>query len=473
MRARINRRLFLQAVAGAAGVSALGTHGQSVAESKAPLRVAVIGCGVRGVSAHIPAACEERLVAIVDPDRAQLEKALKKARGVSPEADAAKIRTYSDYRRMFDELGKELDAVIVATPNHQHALPALLAMRRGIHVYVEKPMTLTIGESRQLAMEARRHGVVTQMGQQGHSGEGCRRLCEYVWGGAIGQVREVYCWSDRANGSVAGRPPAKPVPDGLDWEQWLGPAPYRDYHEGLHPHDWHAWFDFGNGSLGNMGCHILDPAYWALKLGHPKAIELEEVSGGNAECFPVGTRIRWEFPAREGMSPVKLYWYDGLAAGQPFTGETVNPKSDCVARPYHNRPPLLVELEKKYDRNLGGNGALYVGDKGMMTTDAYGDGVRIVPEEAHRAFPKPAEILPRVKGTHQRDFFRACRGGSPACANFDYSAPLNEIALLGCLAIRAGKGRRVEWDGAAMRCANVPELNRFLKCDARPGWSLA
>jgi len=466
-----SRRKFVQSVAGAATLSALGLKAQGAAASVEPLRVAVLGCGIRGVSAHIAAACEERLVAIVDPDRAAIDSALKKVRNVDPQVDLSKIKNYSDYRRMFDEMGKELDAVIIATPNHQHALPALLAIRRGIHVYVEKPMTLTIAESRQLVAEARQYGVVTQMGQQGHIGEGCRRLCEYIWAGAIGQVRDVYCWSNRANGSVTGRPPSEPVPQGLNWEQWIGPAPYRDYHAGLHPHDWHDWFDFGNGSLGNMGCHILDPAYWALKLGHPSAIELEDIFGGNAECYPVSTRIRWEFPARDGMEPVNLHWYDGLASGQPYNDKTVNFKSDCVNQAYQNRPPLVAQIEKQYDRNLGSNGTLYVGDKGMMITDAYGDGVRIVPEEAHRAFKKPAATLPRVKGTHQRDFFRACRGGEPACANFDYSGPLNELVLLGCLAIRAGKGKRIEWDGAAMDCANLPELNKFLKIESRSGWS--
>jgi hypothetical protein len=469
----LNRRGFLKSTAGAVGVSALGLHAQrSDAALDKPLRVAVLGCGIRGLSAHIDAACDERLVAIVDPDRNAIEKAFLKIKEVAPNYDLAKVKAYGDYRRMFDELGSELDAVIIATPNHQHTLPALMAIRRGIHVYLEKPMTLTIAESRQLVTEARKHGVVTQMGQQGHSGEGCRRLCEFVWAGAIGEVHDVYCWSNRANGRVAGCPTTAAVPAGLDWDQWIGPAPYRDYHEGLHPHDWHGWFDFGNGSLGNMGCHILDPAYWALKLGHPDAIMLEESFGGNAECFPVSTRIRWDFPARAGMKPVRLHWYDGLAPDQPFNNKTVNPKNDCVAMAAQNRPALVRDLEKKYDRNFGGNGTLYVGEKGMMITDAYGDGVRIVPEEAHRAFTKPPETLPRVKGTHQRDFFRACRGGPPPSAHFDYSGQLNELVLLGCLAVRAGKGRRIEWDGEALSCTNLPELNRFLKRDNRKGWTL-
>jgi hypothetical protein len=218
-----------------------------------------------------------------------------------------------------------------------------------------------------------------------------------------------------------------------------------------------------------MGNHIIDPARWALKLGAPASVELEEVSGGSDERWPVSTRIRWDFPAREGMDPVKLYWYDGLAKGQPYDKKTVG-NIDCVAREAQNRPPLVLELEKKYNRDFGADGSLFVGDKGMMMIGPFGDGCRMVPEEAHRAFPKPAATLPRVKGTHQSDFFRACRGGAPACANFEYSAALAEIVLLGDLAMLAGAGKRIEWDGAC--CSNLPEINRFLKTTYREGWRI-
>ncbi len=468
----MRRRDFIKTVSvGIGGLSALCVRGQSGAPAKKPLRVALIGCGGRGTTL-LPEVCKERIVALVDPDRRQIAKALEIIRMAVPEADTGSIRTFSDYRKLFDEMGKELEAVVVATPNHQHALPTLLAIRRGIHVYVEKPMAHTIAEVRQLREEAKRHGVVTQVGNHGHSSEGCRRLCEYIWAGAIGQVREIVCWSDRANGLPGGgRPASLPVPDGLDWEQWVGPAAFRDYHEGLHRHSWHRWRDFGNGSLGNMGSHIIDPIYWALKLRSPTSVEVEEMCGGGSEYYPVGTRIRWDFPAREGMDPVKLTWYDGLAKGQPYDKKTVG-AIDCVARDAQNRPPLVVELEKKYDRDFGADGSLFIGDKGIMMIGPFGDGCRMVPEEAHRAFPKPPATLPRIKGTHQDDFFRACRGGAPACANFDYSAPLAEIILLGDIAIHAGVGRRVEWDGGGMRCTNLPELNRFLQTTYREGFRI-
>jgi len=284
------------------------------------------------------------------------------------------------------------------------------------------------------------------MGNQGQSSEGSRLLCEYVAAGAIGQVHTVHCWTDRANGFPSGiaRPPVSPVPEGLDWKAWLGPAPYRDYHDGLHPHDWHSWRDFGNGSIGNMGCHIINHAYWALKLAHPAAVELEEANGGSDDYWPVGSRIRWEFLARGGLAPLTLYWHDGLAKGKPFNKQTVDGTYKHVARDAWNLPPIRAELEQKYDRELPEEGSLLIGDKGIMVLGRHADGCRMLPEAAHRAFPRPARTLPRVKGTHQADFFRACRGGAPASSNFDHAGPLTELVLLGNLAVRAGEGRRIQ-----------------------------
>ncbi len=368
-----SRRTFLQtAVVGAGALAASRTFGApALLSTRAPgaqLRTAVIGCGGRGVSAHVPAAAGERLVALVDADDNGLAKGLKKA---SPRTG---LRTFSDYRRMFDALGKELDAVFIATPNHHHALPALLAMERGIHVYVEKPLAYTIAEARQLAAAALRYKVTTQMGNQGHSGESYRRLCEYLWAGAIGNVTEVHHWSNRSNGGVGPRPAPAPVPKGLHWDEWIGPAPYREYHPDsiktehgktkvnpLHPHEWHGWHDFGNGSLGNMACHVMDGAFWALKIEHPTSIEVEELAGGSSERYPTGTRIRWDVPARGALPPVKLYWWDGKRKGMQHAGVDKEDTEDSVAREARNRPPLVDELEKKYARDFGGNGTLYVG----------------------------------------------------------------------------------------------------------------
>ncbi|MDD4101569.1 MAG: Gfo/Idh/MocA family oxidoreductase [Kiritimatiellae bacterium] len=470
----VNRRNFIKAAtAGAGGLATRSVFGQGDTGGGKPLRVALIGCGLQGIGVHIPALCKERLVALVDPDTRQIAKALQRVRQMSPATDTAAIRTFGDYRKFFDEMGKELDAVFIATPNHQHALPALLAIRLGIHVYVEKPLAHTIAEARQITAEARKAGVVTQMGNQGQSSEGSRLVCEYVEAGAIGQVREVHCWTDRSNGFPADyvRPPARPVPDGLDWDAWIGPALFRDYHDGLHLHDWHSWCDFGNGTIGNMGCHIINHAYWALKLGKPVAVELEEVNGGSGEYWPAGTRIRWDFPARGKLEPVSLRWHAGLAKGKPYNEKTVPGVYKHVIPEAWNLPAVRTEIEKKYDRELNAEGSLLIGDQGIMTMGRHGDGCRMIPEEAHRAFPKPAKTLPRVKGSHQEDFFRACRGGAPACSNFDHAGPLTELVLLGNLAMCAGEGRRVEWDTDAMRCTNLPELNGRVKTACREGWT--
>ncbi len=432
---------------------------------KAKLRLAVIGCGGRGQVAHMRVAARENLVAIVDADDKNIARSLKKA-AEEPGVDTTKIKAYSDYRAFFDEMGKEVDAVIIATPNHHHALPTMLAMQRGIAVYVEKPMAHDIHEARAMRAYANEHKIVTQMGNQGHSGEGYRRLVEYIHAGAIGNVTEVYHWTDRANGKNGPRPAPSPVPEGLHWDNWIGPAPFREYHKGLHPHDWHDWYDFGNGSLGNMAAHIMDGAFWALQLDRPSSIEVEEVVGGSSESFPVGTRIRWDYPARGAMVPLKVYWYDGRRANATGKGDVPSSTDKKDA----NMPPIMAEMEKLTGRSFTDGATFYVGDKGVMYTGTYGAGVRILPEEKHKAFPIPAKTIPRVIGTHQQNFFEAVRGGPPASANFDYSARLTETILLGDLAIRAGVGHKVNWDGDKMTTGE-PELDRFLKHEYRKGWS--
>ena len=467
------RREFLKTAAACAGAAAtLRLFGapqvRAEAAAGAKLRVAVIGCGIQGGHAHLSAALNEKLVAIVDADENQLARALRQVQKLQPAGHAAGIRTFTDYRVLFDKMGRELDAVTIATPNHHHALPALMAMKLGKGVYLEKPLAYNLSEVRALMECARTCKVPTQMGNQGHSGEGYRRLCEYIWAGAIGHVRTVYAWTNRSNGGVGPRPPSEPAPPGLHWPEWIGPAPWRDYHPELHPHEWHGWFDFGNGSLGNLGCHVLDGACWALQIEHPTVIEAEELIGGSDERYPVGTRLRWDFPARDGRPAVQVYWYDGLK--KVARRKTAAADSGEVTVDGQNRPPLVGELEQKYNVKLGGNGALYLGDKGIMHTATYGGGVRILPEAQHQATPVPEKKLPRIKGSHFHDFFQACRGGPPPCASFDYGARLTGLLLLGDLAIRAGVGRKVVWDGPAMRCTNLPELNRYLQRENRKGW---
>ena len=458
MARRISRRDWLKRAAGAAGAGLFAAPlvwSGEPANSK--LGCVVIGCGGRGMPTHLPEAVKERLVALVDVDDKQFAKCTKFIQ--QPKFKALKLgefKTYNDYRKMFDECAKDIDAVFVATPNHHHALPAMLAMKLGKGAYVEKPMAHTIQEARAMAKMAEETKVPTQMGNQGHCAEGYRRFCEYIWAGAIGNVTEVHCWSDRANGGSGPRPPKEPVPAGMHWDEWIGPAPYRDFHKDLHPHEWHNWYDFGNGSLGNMACHVMDGAVWALKLKWPTSITLESVLGGTDEYYPIGDRICYEFPARGDMPPVKVYWWDGK---RPNKGG-------------QNRPPIAEKLEKEHDRKFGGNGSIYIGDKGIMYTGCYGEGARIIPEEKHKAFPAPEKTLPRNKGSFN-DFLEACRSGKPTTASkFEVATALTEIVLLGNLAQKAGLDKKVEWDGPAMKCTNIPEVNKIVEIPSRKGWTV-
>ena len=342
----------------------------------------------------------------------------------------------------------------------------------GKGVYCEKPVCHDIAEARRLREMAAQTKVATQMGNQGHCEDGYRKLCEYIWAGAIGNITETHSWTDRANGGSGPRPPTKPVPDGLNWDSWIGPAPFRDFHDDIVPHEWHGWCDFGNGSIGNMGCHVLDGVYWALKLEHPASVEMEEVRGGSDERYPQGSRVRWDFPARAGLPPVKVFWYEGLKNGAAGTAQGNLKAAKGEAR---NFPALLLELRAKYpDEELdrGDSGTLYVGEKGVIFTGTYGDRMHIVPLEKMRATPAPAKTLPRPKNCFT-DFINACRAGQTDTATpFEYGARLTEFTLLGNLAQHAGPGQKLEWDGPAMKVTNLPALNAWVKRDYRQGWQV-
>jgi predicted dehydrogenase len=374
---------------------------------------------------------------------------------------------------MFDKIGRQIDAVLVATPNHHHARVALAALQLGKSVYCEKPVCHDIGEARALIEAARRQkNVATQMGNQGHCEEGYRRLCEYIWSGTIGHVTETHSWTDRCNGGLGPRPESQPPPQGLDWEQWIGPAPYRDYHGDLHPHSWHGWYDFGNGSIGNMGCHVLDGVFWALKIEHPTSVEAEMIRGGSDERYPTGSRIRWDIPARGELPPVKVYWYEGL--NKTTTAQPRGGLRQAVGEA-RNLPPLLVELQQQYPDDawdLRDGFTLYVGSKGVIFTGCYGDRMRIVPMARMRETPAPPRTLPRPRNVFE-DFVAACREGrSDTAVSFDYGARLTEFALLGNLAQHAGEGRKVEWDGPKMKVTNIPELNQWVTRPYRKGWEI-
>ncbi|MCX5671525.1 MAG: Gfo/Idh/MocA family oxidoreductase [Planctomycetota bacterium] len=476
MSSRVSRRGFLKASAAVGSmVAGLGLgRGPIILAGGSPnskVGVAVIGCGGQGGSAHLPNAARQQLLAMCDVHEPNWAKGMKLLEQKVTDVKVDKVKTYVDYRKMFDEIGKEIDAVSIATPNHHHFLPAMIAMQLGKAAYVEKPMAHSVQQARQMAEASVKYKVPTQMGNQGHSGEGYRRLCEYLWAGAIGKVTEVHCWCDRRNGGMGGRPPTLPVPAGMHWEEWIGPSPYRDYHKDLHPHEWHNWYDFGNGSLGNMACHIMDGAVWALKLKWPTSVEAEVITGGTNEQYPLGDRLRYDFPARGDMPPVKVYWWDGKKPD--VKGDAKGEDQDNVSKGGQFFPPLVLEWQKKAGFKLESNGTLYVGDKGIMYTACYGGSPTLLPVEKMKEYPVPEKSIPRVKGGHFGDFYEAVRAGKPtACSNFEVAAVLTEIVCLGNLAQKAGVGKKVEWDGAAMKCTNLPELNRLVQLPYRKGWTV-
>lgn len=358
---------------------------------------------------------------------------------------------YEDFRVLLDK-EKGIDAVLVATPDHAHAVVTIAAMRLGKHVYCEKPLTHNVWEARQVARVAREMKVATQMGNQGHSGEGIRQTCEWIWDGAIGAVREVHAWSDTGKWVRApGRPKeTPPVPHGLNWDLWLGPREPRPYHPSYAPYNWRGWWAFGTGAIGDMACHNLDPAVMALQLEHPLSVEAEspQVDEEVASLEPA-THI-YQFGPRGEMPPVKVIWYDG-----------------------GRRPPYPEGLDPKDPKQRlgdGGNGILFVGQKGFITCAGWAGMPRLLPLSLHREYKRPAKTLPRVKG-HHADWLAACKGGPPASGNFEYSARLTEIVLLGSVALRMKQ--KLTWDGPNGRAVNAPEAERYLKESYRRGWEIA
>ena len=473
----LSRRAFIKRSALATGALSAGgllsfPNILGAANPGAKLNCVQIGCGGRGMN-HLDwlvTQSHDNLVAIVDADEknhAKVKQWLKKK-----EQDPSKLKVFTDYRKMFDQIGKQIDAVCIATPNHHHALPAIIAMQLGKAVFCEKPLSHDIGESRKLRALARQSKAPTQMGNQGHCEDGYRRLCEFVWAGVVGNIKETHSWTNRANGGAGLRPPHVSSPAGLHWDNWIGPAPYRDYHAGLHPHDWHDWYDFGNGSIGNMGCHVLDGVFWALKIDHPVSVEAEQIRGGSDERYPTGSRIRWDIPACGDMPAAKAYWYEGFK--QDAQG---NPSDDPKAAKGGDRnfPPLLSELQKQYpdeEMDLPDSGTLYVGEKGVLYTATYGGKMHILPMEKMQQMTQPPRTLPRPKNV-MADFLEACREGKKeTAASFDYGARLTEFTLLGNLAQHAGLGKKVEWDGPSMKVTNHPELNQWLQRPYRKGWTM-
>jgi len=453
----VSRRSFLKGTAAAATAFTLvERHVLGGAGFTAPSdRLHIAGIGVGGMGQNNLRACEaENIVALCDVDDKYAASVYERY---------PKATKYRDYRKLL-ESQKDVDAVIVATPDHTHAVIAMLAIRMGKHVYVQKPLSHSVHEARMLTEAAREHKVATQMGNQGHSGEGIRLICEWIWDGAIGPVREVHAWTNRPvwpQGVEVARPTdTPPVPSTLDWDRWLGPAPYRPYHPAYLPLSWRAWWDFGTGSLGDLGCHVLDPIFWALKFNYPDSVEgcvstywhefWKKMEPRN-ETFPRSTIVRYRFPARDDMPAVKLTWWDGGMM-----------------------PPRPEELEEGRQMGDSDGGVLFIGDKGKLMGGCYGRSPRLIPEAKMKEYEKPAQTIDRVPGAmagHEKDWLQACKGGKPASSNFDYSGPLSEMVLMGNLAVRF-PSKRLLWDGLNMQVTNDAEANAFVRRQYREGWSL-
>ncbi len=454
---RISRRHFFYGalLAGAippggyGSVASLGQLGYKSPNEK--LNIAAIGAGGKGDSdINGCARAGENIVALADPDSKRAERAFKRLETVPK---------YKDFRRMFDKESKNIDAVLVSTPDHTHAVAAVWAMERGKHVYVQKPLTRTIWEARLLKAAAEKHKVASQMGNQGYCMEGSRQCAEIIWSGEIGNVTEVHAWTNRPiwPQGIKELPKEEKVPDTLDWDTWLGVADTRPYSPAYVPHNWRGWFDFGCGALGDMACHVLGAPNMALRLTAPTTVEVLKQEGKNPYTFPISSLTRFEFPARGSMPPVKLLWHDAIKE-PPFRPAGV-PEDEP-----------LGDFSDRDGKRTYTSGVLFVGEKGSLTAGEYGGKPRLLPASRMQDYKFPAQLLPRTPDTY-RDWIRACKGGEPAASNFSVAAPFTEWILLGCIALHF-EGR-LQWDSQRMKFTNRPEANQYIKPKVRKGWKFA
>jgi len=450
----INRRRFLlNTTLGMATIQILPSGIVSGAErvsSNDKINIAGIGVGAQG-GGDIDAMAGEgqNIVALCDVD----DNYAAKTFGRYPKA-----RRLKDYRVMLDQMGKEIDAVVIGTPDHTHAVIAMEAMKRGKHVYCEKPLAHSVQEVRQLMAGAHRYKVVTQLGNQGHSSGTIRRLCEWVWAGAVGPVHTVHARSDAFKNvysqlrNLPKLDKTYEVPSGLDYDLWIGPVTYRPYTPLWVHWNWRGWMPFGTGTIGDWFCHVIDPSFWALKLDAPTSITAEVADYDPAKhglTYPPSTRITYQFPARGDRGPITLVWHDG---NQTFP-----------------RPK-----EFSAEDRIPGTGAILFGEKGLIVHGSHGaGGCYLVPEklmEEYSGKNAPPEKIARVKN-HAWDWLEAIRTGGKAGSNFDYGGPLTQAALLGAIAIRF-PGQTLQWNDPAMRFTNNDAANAFLQPKYREGWNL-
>jgi predicted dehydrogenase len=458
-----------------------------------PLNVAIVGAGGMGMS-NAEALVTQNIVALCDVDFGYVERSLAgrlKDRDGNPRPEAVKLaeqfqkaRRYADFRDMLDQQ-KDIEAVVIATPDHLHAVIAKAAMESGKHVYVQKPLTWSVHEARVLRETALRTRVVTQMGNQGHSSNDARLINEWIQAGLIGPVHEVHVWTNRPIWPQGiprpAQPPAPapgvasaprswgqgainattaaamygdfPLPDGLRWDLYLGPvAEDIAYHPVYHPFNWRGWTDFGVGALGDMGAHLVDHPFWALGLTYPTSIEATSTPWGGPRqkpaTYPLAMMAHYEFPARGTAPPVKLSWYDGGLMPQ--------------------RPDLLPD-DLALNRE---GGVIFQGEKGILMHETYGAKPRLFPESLMQLTAGVPQTIPRIEQSHELNWAAACKGRATASSPIEYAAQLTETMLLGMVALRTGQGRKILYDGDSMKITNIPEANQYLTREYRAGWAV-
>ena len=455
-----NRRQFMKQSSIAAGLTVVGPGAIRSYAANDKLNVAMVGASGKA-TVHVSNAVNENIVALCDVDAGLIASARKRF-------NITGGKDFSDYREMFDKV-KDIDAVFVTTPDHNHFPASMLAIAAGAGVYTEKPMTHSVWEARRLTEYAAEKGVATQMGNQGTSGEYWRLLCEYIWADKLGEIREVDTFTNRPIWPQGmDRPKGEDkIPDDLNWDAWIGPAPMRPFIGGpgggskksrgpYHQFNWRGWQDFGTGALGDMACHIMAGANWALKLGEADYVEIEAESGPvNNESFPAWATIKYKFPARGDLPPVTVTWYDGKKGEHP------------------NLPARPEELEA--GRSFSARQAnVFHGSKATMMCGNHGAGLRVIPESKHREIEKPQPVLERVPGGpngHQKDFFRYCRDGKPGSSAFSVAGKLTELVLLGNLVVLSGDS--VKYDFKTGQVTNSSKANELIRGDYRKGWDFS
>ena len=432
-RSSLNRRDILKATAAASAGYWIGGSTLSAADDKSPnekLNVACIGIGGRG-GANVGGVRGENIVAMCDVDDKRAGKAY---------SSNAKAKKFYDYRKMFDTMANEIDAVVISTPDHTHFHPAMLAMDLGKHVYCEKPMAHNVWQVRQMTEKAREKNLATQLGNQRHAMDNMRRVVELVRAGAIGDVTEVHSWIGGSRGMPKIPTDTPPVPDGLKWDLWLGQAPERPYHSSICPYGWRFWWDYGTGETGNWGCHILDIPFWALELDYPTSVE---ASGPEIHALttPKSMATKFAFPAKGKRGPITLHWYHGSGANEAL---------------------------KKYDLSTRGGNTVFIGTEGQLVAGFSSH--KLFPEKKFADYKRPEASIPKSPGFH-REWIQACKGGEPATCNFDYTGPMAETVLLGNVAYRAG-GEAFQWDAKTLTASGNSKVAQYIKEPVRKGWEV-